>query len=106
MLVTESVTYGGSGRNIFSAASAPPPVMIQKAIAPARPLPTPPPPVYHDPGPPPPPPIDVKFAGYFEVPGTGEKRAILLHGDDEALAYAGQIAFRRVPANLDLDPVD
>jgi hypothetical protein len=94
MLVTESVTYGGSGRNIFSAASAPPPVVIQKPIAPAR-VAVVAPPVHIDTGPPPPPPIDLKFAGYFEVPGTGQKRAILLHADDEVLAYAGDIVLRR-----------
>jgi hypothetical protein len=95
MLVTESVAYEGSGRNIFSAASAPPPVVIQAPVAPARPFTPPPPPVRVDTGPPPPPPIDLKFAGYFETPATGEKRAILLHGDDEVLAYAGEIVLRR-----------
>jgi hypothetical protein len=99
MLVTESVAYDGTGRNIFSASSAPP-VVIQKPIAPARPqpiaqfVPRPPPP-------PPPtcppqcPPIDLRFSGYFETPASGEKRAILVHGEDQFLAYSGEIVLRR-----------
>jgi hypothetical protein len=64
MLVSESVEYAGSGRNIFSPNSAPPPVKIQQPIAPARNQATnlPPPPVVAQ-GPPPPPPIDLKFFG-------------------------------------------
>ena len=95
MLVTESVAYEGTGRNIFSAVSAPPPVVIQKPVAPARAAVVTPPPVHRDTGPPPPPPIDLRFCGYFESPATGQKRAILLHGDDQFLAYAGDIVMRR-----------
>jgi hypothetical protein len=98
MLVTESVAYSGSGRNIFSAVSSPP-VVIPKPITTARiaivapppPLPCPP----NCPPPPPPPPIDLKFCGYFESPITGEKRAILLHGEDQFLASAGDVVMRR-----------
>lgn len=97
MLVTESVAYSGSGRNIFSAISAPP-VVIQKPIAPARvAVVAPPPPLPCPPNCPlpPPPPIDLKFCGYFESPVTGERRAILLHGEDQFLASTGDVVMRR-----------
>jgi len=99
MLVTESVAYEGSGRNIFSAASAPPPVVIPRPITTPRPNPgtafVPPPKPVPQSCPPQCPPIDLKFCGYFESPATGVKRAILLHGDDQFLAYAGEIVLRR-----------
>ena len=96
MLVTESVAYQGTGRNIFSAVSAPPPIVIPKAIAPVR-IATvaAPPPVYRDPGPPPPPPIDLRFCGYFVSPASGVKQAVLVHGEDVFLASAGDIVMRR-----------
>jgi hypothetical protein len=89
MLDAESLVYGGSGRNIFSTQSAPPP--IPKAIAPARPTAPPPPPVYV---PPPPPPINLTFFG-IEVQKDGGKRAFLVHGDDVFLAAPGDIVERR-----------
>jgi hypothetical protein len=95
MLVTESVVYTGTGRNIFSAQSAPP-VAIQKPIAPARPTQVAVvAPVYHPQVPPPPPPIDLKFCGFFASPKTGAKQAILLHGEDVWLASPGDIVLRR-----------
>ena len=103
MLVSESVEYSGSGRNIFSGASAPPPVVIPKPIAPARPaanLPPPPPPVPT--GPPPPPPIPLKFFG-FEIPPSGTRQAFLLDGDTVVLANAGDIVRRRYHV-LAIDP--
>ncbi len=90
----ESITYQGTGRNIFS--GVPEPVAIPKPIVAPRPaivrnLPPPPPP-----GPPPPPPIDLKFSGYFApADGTGERQVILVHGDDVVLAHAGDIVLRR-----------
>jgi hypothetical protein len=98
MLVTESVVYDGTGRNIFSAVSAPV-VAIPKPITAARPnaiahIEPPKPPVAQS-CPPQCPPIDLKFCGYFESPSTGQRRAILLHGDDQFLAYAGDIVMRR-----------
>jgi hypothetical protein len=93
MRVTESLVYSGNGRNIFSASSAPE-VMIQKPIAPARPV-APPPPVYVAPtGPPPPPPIDLKFFGTATA-GNGKRQAFLLHGEDVFLASEGDIVQRR-----------
>lgn len=92
MLVTESLGYSGSGRNIFSASSVP--IDIPKPIAPARPKPGPPPPPPPPPGPPPPPPIDLKFFGTATQP-NGTRRAFLLHGDDVYLASDGDIVQRR-----------
>jgi len=93
MLVTESLVYSGSGRDIFSANSAP--IEIPKPIAPVRavkaPPPGPPPP---PPGPPPPPPIDLKFFGTATA-ANGTRRAFLLHGEDVFLASAGDIVQRR-----------
>jgi hypothetical protein len=95
MMVTESVAYEGSGRNIFSAISAPV-VVIPKVVAPIRVVAAvAPPPVIRDPGPPPPPPIDLKFCGYFVSPASGAKQAVLLHGEDVFLASAGDIVMRR-----------
>lgn len=91
MLVAERLVYSGTGRNIFSAASAP--VDIPKPIAPARPKTTAP--VFTAPaGPPPPPPIDLKFFG-TETSSTGKRKAFLLHGDDVFLAVDGDVVQRR-----------
>jgi hypothetical protein len=92
MLVTESLVYSGSGRNIFSADSAP--AAIPKPIAPVRPK-GPVVPVYTPPpGPPPPPPIDLKFFG-TATSANGHRRAFLLKGDDVFLASEGDIVQRR-----------
>jgi hypothetical protein len=100
MLVTESVVYDGTGRNIFSPMSAPA-VVIPKPVTPARPVqiaviapPTTParPPTC----PPQCPPIDLKFVGTVEAPpGSGIRQAFVLHGEDVSLASAGDIVLRR-----------
>jgi hypothetical protein len=91
MLVTESLVYSGSGRNIFSMNSAPA-VVIPKAIASARPKGTM---VAAAPlGPPPPPPIDLKFFGTATA-ADGVRQAFLLHGEDVFLASSGDIVQRR-----------
>jgi hypothetical protein len=90
MLVTESLVYSGSGRNIFSATSVP--VDIPKPISPVRKGPPPPPPP--PPGPPPPPPIDLKFFG-TTTGADGKREAFLLHGDDVFLASDGDIVQRK-----------
>ena len=91
MLVTEQLVYSGTGRNIFSLASAP--IEIPKLVASVRPKPTGP--VFTPPsGPPPPPPIDLKFFG-TEMNSQGKRRAFLLHGDDVFLAADGDIVQRR-----------
>ena len=92
MLVTESLVYSGSGRNIFSATAAP--VDIPKPIAPARPTKAAVPVFTPPPGPPPPPPIDLKFFG-TETSQDGRTRAFLLNGEDVFLASPGDIVKRR-----------
>jgi hypothetical protein len=92
MLVTESLVYSGSGRNIFSASSVP--LDIPKPVVPVRTKPGPPPPPPPPPGPPPPPPIDLKFFG-TATGADGKRAAFLLHGDDVFLAADGDIVQRK-----------
>src|SRR3954469_323366 len=89
MAATESMTYSGTGRNIFSLISAPP--VIEQPKAPARPV------RVADPGPPPPPPppvIDLKFFG-FSSEKSGLKKAFLLRGEDVFIAAEGEVVDRR-----------
>lgn len=86
---SEDVDYKGTGRNIFSAQSAP--AAIPKAIASARPRG---PSVNVPPPPPQPPAIDLKYFGYSEVKG-GEPEAYFIHGDDVFIARSGQIVDHR-----------
>jgi hypothetical protein len=93
MLVTESLVYSGSGRNIFSANSAPE-VTVPQLVAKVR-TPEPIAPVRLGPtGPPPPPPIDLKFFG-TETNAGGVRRGFLLHGEDVFLVSSGDIVQRR-----------
>ena len=93
MLRTESLVYSGTGRNIFSAISAPP-MVIPTNVPKARPgvtLPVMPPmPV----GPPPPPPINLKYFG-TAVRLNGRRQAFLLQGEDVYLASEGDIVARK-----------
>jgi hypothetical protein len=93
MLRTESLVYTGTGRNIFSAISAPP-MVIPNNVPKARPgvvLPVMPPmPV----GPPPPPPINLKYFG-TAVRLNGRRQAFLLQGEDVYLASEGDIVARK-----------
>jgi hypothetical protein len=88
---SEDVAYNGTGRNIFSADSAP--VVIPKPIAPSRPNPGlavaqgPPPP-------PPPPPIDLKYFGYSQD-GDKSFKAFFVHGEDIFMAHSGEIVDHR-----------
>ena len=95
MLVTESVVYSGTGRNIFSQNSAPS-IVIPKPLSTARVVPAPPPiPCPPNcPPPPPPPPIDLKFFG-TAAGSDGVKKALLLHDDNVILASAGDVVVRR-----------
>ncbi len=93
MLVTESLVYSGTGRNIFSGGSVP--VALPRPIASARPKQIALTPVYTPPtGPPPPPPIDLKFFG-TATSAAGGRQAFLLRGEDVFLASAGDIVQRR-----------
>jgi hypothetical protein len=93
---SESIEYSGTGRNIFSAESAP---VIEQAAAPARPADqadaaaasTPPPP----PGPPA---IDLKYFGYTQSPDK-KLEAFFVHGDDIFLAHPGEIVDHRYKVN-------
>ncbi|MGA7156780.1 MAG: hypothetical protein WBY53_08050 [Acidobacteriaceae bacterium] len=93
MLRTESLVYSGTGRNIFSAISAPPPMVMPRNVPNARPgaAKNAPPPMPM--GPPPPPPIDLKFFG-TAVRVNGLRQAFLLHGEDVYLASQGDIVAR------------
>jgi hypothetical protein len=93
MLRTESLVYSGSGRNIFSAISAPA-MVIPSNVPKARPgvvLPVMPPMLV---GPPPPPPINLKYFG-TAVRSNGRRQAFLLQGEDVYLAAEGDIVARK-----------
>ena len=96
MLLTESLAYSGSGRNIFSGGSVAAAALasVPKPIAPARPKQVFTTTVQMPSGPPPPPPIDLKFFG-TETRGGGQRQAFLLRGEDVFLASAGEIVQRR-----------
>jgi len=93
MLRTENLVYSGSGRNIFSTASDPPPPPIapKDVPNPRNNQPTGPPP----PPPPPPtcppscPPINLKYFGNAQRGNV--RQAFLLQGEDVFLASVGDI---------------
>jgi len=105
MLVTESVAYTGSGRNIFAGpGEAREMAAIPKPIMPVRPNTAPQPPrAYTPPQPPGPPPIELKFFGMATSPDGQHRQAFLLHADDVFLASKGDIVQRKYRV-IDIGP--
>lgn len=88
---SEDVRYEGTGRNIFSAESAPPaiPVPLSNGRNNQAKMAPPPPP-----GPPKPPSIDLKYFGYSQDASKAFK-AFFIHGDDVFMARTGDIVDHR-----------
>ena len=97
---TESVEYLGTGRNIFSAESAPPP--IEKLAAGPRPGQPGQPGVNAAPAapaPPKPPAIDLKYFGYTQARDKS-LQAYFVHGEDIFIARSGEVVDHRYKVGI------
>jgi len=90
---SEGIEYSGTGRNIFSAESAP--IPIPKPLAPVRPNGAAAAAAQNTPPPPPKPPaIDLKYFGYSQDEHK-QLKAFFSHGDDIFMAKTGDIVDHR-----------